>query len=176
MCPQRKGKWGLGSHMASLEGNIRSMPCLNYLVSWPALLQNMRGILIRGLESTKEQPWEVILLCVAITAEFPQIYNLKKWTGKDTWATNAESLLISCGYQGPAPRSLPPGFNRIKLLHFKDPQNSSYQGRQRGTSAYLCISLFPWGAPVCSVILHWHHVIFTRAVTWESSLCIKIFA
>lgn len=61
-----------------LGKNTVSMPCLNYLVSWPALLQNMRQTLILGLESTKEQWWEVILLHVAIPAEFPEIYNEKK--------------------------------------------------------------------------------------------------
>lgn len=149
-----------------LYGSLKEAlgPCLNYLVSWPALLQNRRQTLILGLETAEEQPWEVILLCVAIPAEFSELYNEQKWTGKDTWKMKSESLLIDCGYRGLAPRSLPSGFNRIKLLHFKAPQNPSYQGRQRGTSAYLCTSLFPWGAPVWSTILHWHHLICTTAM------------
>lgn len=160
----------------SLKRNMESMPCLHYLVSWPALLQNMSQTLILGLESTKEQLWEVTLLHVAIPAEFPEIYNEKKRTGKDTWTRSSESLLIGCGYQGLAHRSLPSGFNRIELLHFRDPQNWSCQGRYRGRSAYLCTSSFPWGASACSIIPHWHHLTFTTVAAWESSLCAKILS
>lgn len=53
------------------------MPCLNCLVSWPALLQNMKAILTLGLETTKEQQGEVLQLCVVITAAFPEVYTGK---------------------------------------------------------------------------------------------------
>ena len=104
----------------SLKGNPRSMPCLNCLVSWPALLQNMKAILTLGLRTTKEQQGEVLQLCAVITAAFPEVYTGKKWTAKDRWTMNGKSSLISCEEQGLAPRSLPPGFRyRIEMLHLR---------------------------------------------------------
>lgn len=151
----------------SLKGNPRSMPCLHCLVAWPPLLQNMKGILILVLETTKEQQWEVIQLCVAITAAFPEIYVGKneqpktdgQWMQSHRWSVeNIKDLHPDPSHQG---------LDTERSCSLKDPQNSSYhcrQGRQRGDSTSLCADLSPRGSPVCLIILHRHHLAFATDV------------
>lgn len=159
-CPQRKGKWVLDSHMDL--GKETLGPCLNYLVSWPALLQNMRQTLILGLESTKEQLWEVILLHLAIPAEFPEISNEKNEQAKtdEPWIQSHYWSIVDTKDLQPHPSHQ--GLTELSYCTLKTSKFKLW----RETERHISLPLYQLVSLRCSSILHWHHLIFTMTVAW----------